>query len=69
MAADPVDTRVVAAFVQALSPVELEVSAQALAKRQPQAECMASAHAQHRARRRSEAASCEGCGSFETTQS
>ena len=57
MAADPVDTRVVAAFVQALSPVELEVSAQALAKRQPQAECMASAHAQHRARRRSAAAS------------
>ena len=57
MAADPVDTRVVAAFVQALSPVELAGSAQALAKRQHQAERMASAHAQQRARRRSEAAS------------
>src|SRR5256885_16107307 len=38
IAADPVDTRVVDAFFQALSPVELDVYAQAVAKRQQQAE-------------------------------
>src|SRR2546427_4701636 len=56
IAADPVDTRVVDAFFQALSPVELDVSAQALAKRQQQAERIAKAHAQHRERLRYEAA-------------
>jgi hypothetical protein len=50
---------VVDAFLQALAPVELDVSAQALAKRQQQAERIASAHAPHRERLRSEAASCE----------
>src|SRR5438128_5238346 len=59
MAADPVDTRVVDAFFQALSPVELDVYAQALAKRQQQAERSATAQAQHVERRRSEAAYCE----------
>jgi len=38
IAADPVDTRVVDAFFQTLSPVALDVYAQALAKRQQQAE-------------------------------
>jgi DNA invertase Pin-like site-specific DNA recombinase len=47
IAADPVDTRGVEAFFQALSPVELDVDAQALAKRQQQAERIATAHAQH----------------------
>jgi hypothetical protein len=56
-AADPVDTRVVDAFLQALSPVELEVYAQALTKRQHQAERIASAPAQPRERLRDEAAS------------
>src|SRR5882724_2082140 len=37
IAADPVDTRVVDAFFQALAPVELDVYAQAVAKRQQQA--------------------------------
>jgi Recombinase zinc beta ribbon domain len=46
IAADPVDTRVVDAFFQALSPVELDVSAQAVAKRQQQAERVAKAQAQ-----------------------
>src|SRR6266480_3933800 len=59
IAADPVDTRVVDAFFQALSPVELDVYAQALVKRQQQAERIATAHAQHLERRRSEAAYCE----------
>ena len=59
IAADPVDTRVVDAFFQALSPVELDVYAQALAKRQQQAERIATAQAQHLERLRSEAASCE----------
>src|SRR5919197_428474 len=44
IAADPVDTRVVDAFFQALSTVELDVYEQALAKRQQQAERIA--HAQ-----------------------
>ena len=56
---DPVDTRVVDAFFQALSPVELDVYAQALAKRQQQAERLATAHAQHLERLRYEAAYCE----------
>jgi DNA invertase Pin-like site-specific DNA recombinase len=59
IAADPVDTRVVDAFFQALSPVELDVYAQALAKRQQQAERIAHAQAQHRERLRYEAAYCE----------
>jgi hypothetical protein len=58
IAADPVATRVVDAFFQALSPVELDVYEQALAKRQQQAERLATAHAQHLERLRSEAASC-----------
>ena len=59
IAADPVDTRVVDAFFQALSPVELDVYAQALAKRQQQAERIATAQAQHLERLRYEAAYCE----------
>src|SRR5262250_343423 len=59
IAADPVDTRVVDAFFQALSPVELDVYAQALAKRQQQAERLAHAQAQHLERLRYEAAYCE----------
>jgi hypothetical protein len=55
-AADPVDTRGVDAFFQARSPVELDVSAQALAKRQQQAERLAHAQAQHLERLRYEAA-------------
>jgi hypothetical protein len=59
IAADPVDTRVVDAFFQALSPVELDVYAQALTKRQQQAERIAHAQAQPLERRRYEAAYCE----------
>src|SRR5919205_1018092 len=59
IAADPVDTRVVDAFFQALSPVELDVYAQALAKRQQQAARIAHAKAQHLERLRYEAAYCE----------
>ena len=59
IAADPVDTRVVDAFFQALSPVELDVYAQAAAKRQQQAERVAKAQAQHLERLRYEAAYCE----------
>jgi DNA invertase Pin-like site-specific DNA recombinase len=59
IAADPVDTRVVDTFLQALSPVELDVYTQALAKRQQQAERIAKAHAQHLERLRYEAAYCE----------
>src|SRR5262252_7147738 len=59
IAADPVDTRVVDAFFQALSPVELDVYAQALTKRQQQAERIAHAQAQHLERLRYEAAYCE----------
>jgi hypothetical protein len=46
IAADPVDPRVVDALCQALSPVELDVYAQAVAKRQQQAERVAKAQAQ-----------------------
>lgn len=56
IAADPVDTRVVDAFFQALAPVELDVYEQALAKRQQQAERIATAQAQHLERLRYEAA-------------
>jgi hypothetical protein len=59
IAADPVDTRVVDAFFQALSPVELDVYEQTLAKRQQQAERIAHAQAQHLERLRYEAAYCE----------
>jgi hypothetical protein len=58
IAADPVDTRVVDAFFQALAPVELDIYAQALVKRQQQAERIATAHAQHLERLRYEAAYC-----------
>jgi DNA invertase Pin-like site-specific DNA recombinase len=58
IAADPVDTRVVDAFFQALSPVELDVYEQALAGRR-QAERLAQAQAQHLERLRYEAAYCE----------
>jgi hypothetical protein len=57
--ADPVDTRVVDAFFQALSPVELDVYEQALAQQHQQAERIAKAHAQHLERLRYEAAYCE----------
>jgi DNA invertase Pin-like site-specific DNA recombinase len=59
IAADPVDTRVVDAFFQALSPVEFDVYEQALAKRQQQAVRIAHAQAQHLERLRYEAAYCE----------
>ena len=59
IAADPVDTRVMDAFFQALAPVELDVYTQALAKRQQQAERLAKAQAQHLERLRYEAAYCE----------
>jgi DNA invertase Pin-like site-specific DNA recombinase len=59
IAADPVDTRVVDAFFQALAPVELDVYAQAVAKRQQQAERLTKAQAQHVERLRYEAAYCE----------
>jgi DNA invertase Pin-like site-specific DNA recombinase len=59
IAADPVDTRVVDAFFQALSPVELDVDEQALAQRQQQAERIAKAHLQHLERLRYAAAYCE----------
>jgi hypothetical protein len=59
IAADPVDTRVVDAFFQALAPVELDVYTQALAQRQQQAERLATAQAQHLERLRYEAAYCE----------
>jgi DNA invertase Pin-like site-specific DNA recombinase len=59
IAADPVDTRVVDAFFQALAPVELDMYAQAVAKRQQQAERIAKAQAQHLERLRYEAAYCE----------
>src|ERR1044071_3787082 len=59
IAADPVNRRVVDAFFQALSPVELDVYEQALAKRQQQAERIAHAQAQHLERLRYEAAYCE----------
>src|SRR5919197_112909 len=59
IAADPINDAVVDAFFQALSPVELDVYAQALAKRQQQAERLAQARAQHLERLRYEAAYCE----------
>jgi hypothetical protein len=59
IAADPVDVRVVDTFFQALSPVELDVYAQAMAARQQQADRIATAQAQHLERLRYEAAWCE----------
>jgi hypothetical protein len=59
MAAAPVDTRGGDAFVQALSPVELDGYEQALAQRQQPAERIAHAQAQHLERLRYAAASCE----------
>src|SRR6266704_2570679 len=59
MAAAPVDARVGDACFQALAPVALAVYAQALATRQPQAERIAPAHAQHLERLRHVAAALE----------
>jgi hypothetical protein len=59
IAAAPVDTRGGDAFFQALSPVALDGSAQALAQRQQQAERIAQAQGQQLERRRYAAASCE----------
>jgi len=58
MTADPVDTRVVDAFFQALSPGELAVYEQALATQQQQADRIAKARAQHLERLRYDAAYC-----------
>ena len=57
--ADPVDSRVVAAFFEALSPVELDVYTQAIAARQQQADQLAQTHQQQPERLRYEAAWCE----------
>lgn len=59
ISADPVDTRVVDAFFQALSPVELDVYEQTLAKQQQQAARLATAQTHHLERLRYEAAYCE----------
>jgi hypothetical protein len=59
IAAEPVATRVVDAFFQALAPVELDGYTQALAQRQQQAERLAQAHTQPRERLRYAAAYCE----------
>src|SRR6266852_6276013 len=56
IAADPVDTRVVDAFFQALSPVELDVYEQAVAAQQQSTEQVSHAHHQHLERLRYEAA-------------
>ncbi len=54
--ADPVDVQVVAAFFQALSPVELDVYAAAVAAQQATAQQIAHAHQHHIERLRYEAA-------------
>jgi hypothetical protein len=56
--ADPVDARVVAAFCEALSPMELDVYTQAMAAQRQQAERLAAAHRQQLERLRYEAALC-----------
>ena len=57
--ADPVDARVVAAFFEALSPVELDIYTQAMAVQHQQAEQLDAAHRQQLERLRYEAALCE----------
>ena len=57
--ADPVDVRVVAAFFEALSPIELDVYTQAMATQRQQAARLAEAHWQQLERLRYEAALCE----------
>jgi hypothetical protein len=57
--ADPVDSRVVAAFFEALSSVELDVYTHAIAARQQQADQLAQAYQQQLERLRYEAAWCE----------
>jgi len=57
--ADPVDARVVAAFFEALSPVELDMYTQAMAVQHQQAERLEAAHRQQLERLRYEAALCE----------
>src|SRR5262245_11130789 len=57
--ADPVDARVVAAFFEALSPIELDVYTQAMAAQRQQAERLEAAHRQQLERLRYEAALCE----------
>jgi len=54
--ADPVDVQVVEAFFQALSPVELDIYAAAVATQQATAQQIAHAHQQHIERLRYEAA-------------
>jgi hypothetical protein len=57
--ADPVDARVVSAFFEALSPVELDLYTQAQATQCQQAARLAEAHQQQLERLRYEAALCE----------
>src|SRR5207245_1258349 len=57
--ADPVDARVVAAFFEALSPVELDLYTQAMAAQCQQAARLEEAHQQQLERLRYEAALCE----------
>ena len=57
--ADPIDARVVDAFFAALSPIELDVSMQAMALRQHQTDQSAAAHAQQVERLRYQVALCE----------
>jgi DNA invertase Pin-like site-specific DNA recombinase len=57
--ADPVDARVVTAFFEALSPIELDVYTQAMAAQRQQAERLEAAHRQQLERLRYEAALCE----------
>src|SRR6266446_1911129 len=57
--ADPVDARVVAAFFEVLSPVELDLYTQAMAAQCQQAARLEEAHQQQRERLRYEAALCE----------
>src|SRR6266852_2101732 len=59
IAADPVDTRVVDAFFQALSPVELDVYSRAVAAKQETANRVSHAHHQHLERLRYEATLAE----------
>jgi hypothetical protein len=57
--ADPVDARVVAAFFEALSPLALDVSTQAMTTQRQQAERLDAAHRQQLERLRYDAALCE----------
>jgi hypothetical protein len=57
--ADPIEARVVTAFFEALSPVELDVSTQALSRQRQQAARLAEAQRQQLERLRYAAALCE----------